>query len=137
MTRVQQGVDIVEISKFKDILLRNSQFVIDIFTEQERLYCQSRRDPYPHLAGRFAAKESYLKALGTGFGGPGIDHIFLEIEVVPEASGKPRISVSGWTSKIAKRKKIRQCSVSISHASDYAVATVLLIGSEDHCKMIS
>ena len=131
MTRIQQGVDIVEISKFKDILLRHSQFVIDMFTEQERLYCQSRRDPYPHLAGRFAAKESYLKALGTGLWGRGIDHIFQEIEIIPEASGKPRISVSGWAAKVAKRRKIRQCSVSISHTSDYAVATVLLIGNGD------
>jgi holo-[acyl-carrier protein] synthase len=130
MMRIHQGVDIVDIPRFKEILQRNSQFVTDIFTEQERVYCQSRRDPYVHLAGRFAAKESYLKALGTGFGGSGIPHMFQEIEVVPEASGRPRISVSGWAAKISKRKKIRQCSVSISHASDYAVATVLLIGSE-------
>ena len=130
MTAIHQGVDIVEISRFKDILQRNSRFVADIFTEQERLYCQSRRDPYLHLAGRFAAKESYLKALGTGLMGPGIDHLFQEIEIIPEPSGKPRISVRGWAAKIAKRKKICQCSVSISHTTDYAVAAVLLVGRD-------
>lgn len=129
MTRIQQGIDVVWISRFKEILLRHRPFVIDVFTEPERLYCQSRRDPYVHFAGRFAAKESYLKALGTGLLGPGIDHIFQEIEIVPEASGKPGISVSGWAAKIARRKKISQCNLSISHTSDYAVAMVVLVAA--------
>jgi holo-[acyl-carrier protein] synthase len=129
MIQIRQGVDIVEISKFKEILLRNSRFVMDIFTEQERAYCESMKSPYLHLAGRFAAKESYMKALGTGISGPGIDSIFQEIEVVPASSGKPEISVRGWAEKIAKKRKISQCSVSISHTSHYAVATVILVGN--------
>jgi holo-[acyl-carrier protein] synthase len=103
--------------------------VTDIFTEQERAYCQSMKDPYLHFAGRFAAKESYLKALGTGLSGSGVDHMFQEIEVAATASGRPEITVSGWTEKMAKRKKIRQTSVSISHAAHYAVATVILVGN--------
>ncbi len=129
MIRLYQGVDIVEISKFKDILLRNNAFIQDIFTEQERVYCESRKKPYMHFAGRFAAKESCLKALGTGFSGSGIDHIFQEIEVIPDASGKPQLSVSGWAEKISKKRRIHQLSVSISHSADYAVATVILLGN--------
>ncbi len=129
MIQIHQGVDLVEISKFKEILQRHSQFVSDIFTERERAYCESMKDPYPHLAGRFAAKESYLKALGTGIAASGIDSMFQEIEVIPAASGKPGISVRGWAEKIAKRKKISQCSLSISHTLHYAVATVILIGN--------
>jgi holo-[acyl-carrier protein] synthase len=129
MIQILQGVDLVEISKFKEIFQRHSQFVSDIFTEQERAYCESMRDPYPHLAGRFAAKESYLKALGTGITASGIDSIFQEIEVIPAASGKPGILVRGWAEKIAKKKKISQCSLSISHTLHYAVATVILIGN--------
>jgi holo-[acyl-carrier protein] synthase len=129
MIQIRQGVDIVEISKFKAILLRNSQFVMDIFTEQERVYCESMKNPYLHLAGRFAAKESYLKALGTGISGPGIDSIFQEIEVVPASSGQPEISARGWAEKITRKRKISQCSVSISHTSHYAVATVILVGN--------
>ena len=129
MIQIHQGVDLVEISKFKEILQRHSQFVSDVFTERERAYCESMKDPYPHLAGRFAAKESYLKALGTGMSGSGIDSIFQEIEVIPAVSGKPGISVRGWAEKIAKRKKIGQCSLSISHTLHYAVATVILIGN--------
>jgi holo-[acyl-carrier protein] synthase len=129
MIQIRQGVDIVEISKFKEVLLRNSRFVMDIFTEQERAYCESMKNPFLHLAGRFAAKESYLKALGTGISGPGIDSIFQEIEVIPASSGKPEISVRGWAEKIAKKRKISQCSVSISHTPHYAVATVILVGN--------
>ncbi|HXX58587.1 MAG TPA: holo-ACP synthase [Thermodesulfovibrionales bacterium] len=129
MIRLYQGVDIVEISKFKGILLRHDAFLRDIFTDQERAYCESRKRPYIHFAGRFAAKESCLKALGTGFSGPGIDHTFKEIEVIPDASGKPRLSLSGWAEKISKRRKIDQWTVSISHSADYAVATVILLGN--------
>lgn len=129
MMRIYQGVDIVELSKFREIASRNDVFIADIFTEQERTYCQSMKDPYLHFAGRFAAKESYLKALGTGLSGAGIDHVFQEIEVIPTASGRPEIKVSGWAEKMAKKRKIRQASVSISHASHYAVATVILVGN--------
>lgn len=129
MMQVYQGVDIVDIAKLRDIMLRNRNFISDMFTEQERAYCQARKDPYLHFAGRFAAKESYLKALGTGFSGAGIDHIFQEIEVRSTASGKPEISVTGWAAKIARKKRIHQCSVSISHASPYAVATVVMLGN--------
>ena len=129
MIQIRQGVDLVEISKFREILQRHSQFISDIFTERERTYCESMKDPYPHLAGRFAAKESYLKALGAGISGSGIDSIFQEIEVIRTASGKPEVSVSGWAEKIAKKRKITQCSLSISHTLHYAVATVILVGN--------
>jgi len=128
MIKIHQGVDLVEISKFNEIVKRNERFLKDLFTERERSHCQSMKDPIPHFAGRFAAKESFAKALGTGFSGLGIDHLFQEIEVVSTPSGKPEISLSGWAAKIAKRRKIGQVSVSISHTSGYAVASVILIG---------
>ena len=129
MMRIYQGVDIVEISKFREIASRNNAFLTDIFTDQERAYCQSMKDPTLHFAGRFAAKESYLKALGMGLSGGGIDRIFQEIEVTPTGSGRPEITVSGWAEKMARKRKVRQASVSISHASQYAVATVILVGN--------
>jgi holo-[acyl-carrier protein] synthase len=130
MKKIHQGIDIVEIPRFREVLERNSQFIQDIFTEQERSYCHSMKESCRHFAGRFAAKESYLKALGTGLSGSGIDHVLREIEVVPKASGKPQISVSGWARKITKKKKISQCSVSISHTANHAVATVILVENE-------
>ena len=128
MITIHQGLDLVELSKFKEVLQRNSEFVHDIFTEQERAYCESMKDPTLHFAGRFAAKESYAKALGTGFSGGGIDHLFQEIEVTSSPSGRPEISVRGWAAKMAKKRKIRQSSVSISHTAHYAVASVILVG---------
>jgi holo-[acyl-carrier protein] synthase len=126
--KVLQGIDIIDVSKLEQVMQRNRDFVHDIFTEKERSYCQSRKNPSIHFAGRFAAKESFIKALGTGFSGTGIDHMFQEIEIIPAASGKPMILVRGWAEKCAGRKKIRQWEVSISHASHYAIAAVILIG---------
>jgi len=121
MSLIHQGIDIVDVEKFRAVLARNPGFADELFTEEERVYCLSRRNPTLHFAGRFAAKESYLKALGTG-----IDHIFQEIEIRATNSGKPEIVIKGWAAKMAERRKIRQCTISISHASRYAVASVLL-----------
>lgn len=128
MINIHQGVDIVGIPRFRDICIRHDTFIADIFTEREFEYCRQYRDMYTHLAGRFAAKEACLKALGTGISAQGIDHIFRDMEVLPDASGRPWLSVSGWLSKIAKAKRIKQFSVSISHSAGYAVATAILVG---------
>jgi holo-[acyl-carrier protein] synthase len=125
---IHQGIDIVDIEKLRAVLARNPGLANELFTEEEREYCLSRRDPALHFAGRFAAKESYLKALGTGFHGTGIDHIFQEIEIYAANSGKPEIVIKGWAAKMAERRKIRCCTLSISHASRYAVASVILTG---------
>ena len=126
MIHILQGIDIVPVSKIKGILLTRPQFAEEIFTDREREYCFSRPNPYVHLAGRFAAKEACLKALGTGLSGSGIDGALREIEVTSEKSGRPVLSVSGWTEKIGRRRKIYQYTVSISHSGDFAIASVIL-----------
>lgn len=131
MMRIYQGIDIVEISKFRKVFINNRNFVSDIFTDKERDYCFSRKDPYIHFAGRYAAKEAGLKALGIGMSGTGIDSTLKEFEVIPGPSGKPMLSLSGWADKISSKKRITQLTVSISHSSDYAVATVILTGQDD------
>jgi holo-[acyl-carrier protein] synthase len=123
---ILQGIDIVPVSKIKKILLTRPEFAEEVFTDREREYCFSRPDPYVHLAGRFAAKEACLKALGTGLSGSGIDGALHEIEVTPERSGRPVLSVTGWTEKIGRRRKICQYTVSISHSGDFAIASVIL-----------
>jgi len=64
MSRIHQGIDSVDVEKFRAVLARNPGLADGLFTEEEREYFLSRRDPSLHFAGRFAAKESYLKALG-------------------------------------------------------------------------
>lgn len=129
MIQVHQGIDIVELAKFKKIFQKNKNLVTDVFTEKERDYCLSMKNPYIHFAGCFAAKEAFLKAIGRGIAGPGIDHIFQEIEITRHRSGKPLISVKGWAARTSKKKRISQFTVSISHSSNYAVASVILLGN--------
>lgn len=123
---ILQGIDIVAVSKMRKIMAANPELASEIFSEREREYCFSRRDPCVHLAGRFAAKEACLKALGTGISGEGIDGSLREIEVTPAKSGAPVLSLSGWIEKIGRRRKVAQLTVSISHSGDFAVASVIL-----------
>jgi holo-[acyl-carrier protein] synthase len=123
---ILQGIDIVAVSKMKKIMLASPGLAAEIFSDREREYCFARREPYVHLAGRFAAKEACLKALGTGLSGNGMDGALREIEVTAERSGRPVISLSGWTEKMGRRRKVYQSTVSISHSGDFAVACVIL-----------
>jgi len=79
--RVYQGVDLIEINRIRAAYDRQEAFGRDIYTEAELAYCTARPDPYPHLAGRFAAKEACLKAFGVGMGGFGATGRFREIEI--------------------------------------------------------
>ena len=126
---IHQGIDIVHTGRIREIMERHMGFVNDIFTEAEREYCLSKRDPVPHLAGRFAVKEAVLKALGVGISATGIDSRLQEIEVRNQKNGRPVLSLKGGIEKIAKRKNVISNSISISHSGDYAVATVVFVSS--------
>jgi holo-[acyl-carrier protein] synthase len=127
--QLYQGIDIVEMGKFRAVFAEKPDLAAEIFTEREREYCYSWRDPWIHLAGRFACKEAGIKALEIGLCGLGMTHIFQEIEVFSSASGKPRLSLSGWVAKISTRRGVTQSTVSISHSGNYCVATVILVAS--------
>jgi len=130
---IHQGVDIVHTGRIREIMERHRGFLNDIFTESEREYCLSKRDPVPHLAGRFAVKEAVLKALGIGISATGIDSRFQEIEVRNQKNGRPVLTLKGWIDKIARKKKITHHSISISHSGEYAVATVVFVS---RCSLI-
>ncbi len=113
------GVDIIEISRVRQVLERyGERFQQRIFTPKEIAYCRGRA---PNLAGRFAAKEATMKALGTGVRGVG----WKDIEVVRHKSGAPSILLHGRAKKRAERLKVEEISVSISHSREYAVAFVV------------
>ncbi len=133
MTLIHHGIDLVYVPKIRDIMKKRPEFAQELFSGPEREYCLSKRDPYIHFAGRFAAKEACLKALGTGLSREGIDGALAGIEVTHGKSGGPLLSLSGWAEKIGRRKKIAHTAVSISHSGEYAVASVILTGiySED------
>jgi holo-[acyl-carrier protein] synthase len=126
--KIYQGIDIVEITKFRTVIQKHENFIPDIFTERERNYCLSMKNSHIHFAGRFAAKEASLKALGIGISGTGIDNSLKDVEVIPTPSGKPCLSFGGWAAKVSNKKHIDQLTVSITHSSRYAVATAILVG---------
>jgi len=128
MMQIYQGVDIVDVAKFNRVFSTNPGFVYDIFTAQEREYCLSHKNSHIHFAGRFAAKEACLKALGIGMLQPGIPYTFQDIEVLRHHGGKPLLSLSGWAAKISAKRRIRQFTVSISHTSGSCLAMVILVG---------
>jgi len=114
------GVDVEQVGRVRRACRRHGgRFLRRVFTEAEREYCLAKPDPYPHLAARFAAKEAAFKALGTGWGrGVG----WHDVEVCHEKGGAPRLVFSG--SVAAHTRAL----VSLSHTSEYAVATVIILG---------
>jgi holo-[acyl-carrier protein] synthase len=116
------GVDVVDVPRFaraKPALLKR------LFTDRERAYCSGKPNAAIHFAGRFAAKEAFLKALGTGYS----ENIgWKDIEIVHQGNGRVEIKTSGVAARLCRKKKIRRLHVSISHTRAIATAVVLLEG---------
>ena len=119
------GTDIVSVDRIKTSL-KNKKFINRIFNEKEILKCKKNNNSINCYAKRFAAKEAFSKALGTGISN-GIN--FNEIVVLNKKSGKPYISIIGQTKKILKKKfkrKKSKISLSLSDEKKYAVAFVTI-----------
>jgi len=119
------GVDIIEISRIRDAVEKYGEdFLKKVFTKKEIAYCRRRKAlRFPELAVRFAAKEAYSKAIGTGIAGFGRNNRgikWTEIEVTNNAQGKPLLSIKGKISD--------QAHISLSHSKNYAVASVYVEG---------
>ena len=126
MELVEIGVDLVRIPRLRQVVERwRERFLHRVFTEAELAYCLTHRDPIPHLAARFAAKEAALKALGTGLR-MGIN--WHELEVRRERGEAPQLILSGRCRAIGEAKGGRQVLLSISHEGEYALAQAMLIG---------
>ncbi|MES2273795.1 MAG: holo-ACP synthase, partial [Chlamydiota bacterium] len=111
------GNDIIEIERIRRSIERHgSHFLNRLFTEREQEYCMQFKDPAPHFAGRFAAKEAIAKALGTGFGAHLSWH---DLEVVNNEEGKPIVLIS---ENGRKRFNNPRVLLSISHSAAYATA---------------
>jgi len=109
------GIDIVELDRIEKLLHRQSKFASRILTESEkqRFNSLSNHRKVEFLAGRFAAKEAYSKAVGTGIGAT---LSFLDIEIQNDEYGKPKI-IKPYTDTV---------HLSISHSKEYAVAQVII-----------
>jgi len=115
------GTDIIEVARVERLLAKQKRFQKRIFTEIEIAYCESKKNRAQNYAARFAAKEAFLKAIGTGWRS-GV--AFKEIEVVNNERGKPEIFLSGTAKKFADNLGITNIQVSLSHLKDIAIAVV-------------
>ncbi len=129
MPIVGHGIDIVETFRIKQMVEEHGQRFLDrCFTPAEQAYCAAHPKRYfEHLAGRFAAKEAVLKVLGTGWRG-GI--AWTDVEVVKEASGQPRVALTGESAVVAARVGIDCWHLSISHIETHATASAIGLRGE-------
>jgi holo-[acyl-carrier protein] synthase len=110
--RISIGTDIVEIKTFKQKSIKNNlSFYKSIFTKSELQYCMKYLDPYPHLAGMFAAKEAVIKCTDRPLG-------MIDIEITRDSGGKP-IAMTQY------KKKTIKVQISISHTRSVAVAVAI------------
>jgi len=123
---VSVGVDIVEVERIRKAVddTRFGERLRDrVFTANEINYCEKkRRGRYESYAGRFAAKEAVMKALGRGWGSK---VRWLDIEVTRARSGKPGIVLHDKTAQLAEELGIRSWFLSISHTRDHGLAYVI------------
>jgi holo-[acyl-carrier protein] synthase len=119
------GIDVVENGRIAEAIQRHGKrFLERVYQPGETEYCRSMRDPHPHFAARFAAKEAVSKAFGTGFAG---QVSWRDIEIRRKASGEPFVVLHAGAAALAKRLGIHTVLVSLSHSQDYAVANALLM----------
>ena len=123
------GIDLVKIERIEKIIKRwGNNFNCRIFTPLERDYCEKKKDnKYQSYAGKFAAKEALLKALGLGLRGAN----WKEIEIKNDELGQPIIDTSGKLKNIASTRGVNKYFVTISHTKEYAISQVILEGTLD------
>jgi holo-[acyl-carrier protein] synthase len=118
------GIDIIEVARIREVLLRTPRFSERVFTRAEREYCESRGVvSAQHYAARFAAKEAALKALQTGWRG-GIS--WQDVEVASKENGAPYLIFTGEVVTLFKQFGATATHLSISHTTEHAIAQVIL-----------
>jgi holo-[acyl-carrier protein] synthase len=118
------GIDIIEVARIREVLLRSPRFRERVFTAAERAYCDSRGVvAAQHYAARFAAKEAALKALQTGWRG-GIG--WQDVEISSLESGAPILIFHGLVRELFEKSGATAAHLSLSHTSEHAIAQVVL-----------
>jgi holo-[acyl-carrier protein] synthase len=116
------GNDIVEIERVREAIeAQGDRFIQRVFTKREQAYCAKHKDPMPHYAARFSAKESVVKALGSGFGEKAS---CLDIEIINDKHGKPEVFFSD---NMNKQFNHPQVLISISHCKAYVATAAIRI----------
>ena len=117
------GTDLVEVGRIAAAMEKQAGFREMIFSATEIAYCESKTNKYEHYAARFAAKEAFFKALGTGWL---TGTVFSEIEIINNEDGKPGILLSGETANTLAPMRIINIMVSLTHVKAMASAVVII-----------
>lgn len=115
------GVDIVDIERIRLAIQRTPRFLHRIFTPREIEYCLNKKNPYPSLAVRFAAKEAFRKLhpiFSTGIP-------FHDVEIINAPNGRPQLCLHNKALKLQHDSGIDSLSISLSHAKYQAIATIV------------
>jgi holo-[acyl-carrier protein] synthase len=125
VTIVGLGIDATEVDRIAQSLERyGDRFLRRVFTDQEIAYCMRRRNPAPHLAGRFAAKEAGMKAIGTGHA---FGVLWRDLEVV-RRGGPPQLQFHNAAGAHFARLGASRALLTITHTDSLALAHVILVG---------
>jgi holo-[acyl-carrier protein] synthase len=120
------GMDLVQVRRVDELLERKGgRALARLFTAAEAARCRGGRSPRESFAARFAAKEAFFKALGTGWGRGGA---WTEVEVVSAPSGAPSIRLHGAAAARARAAGVLRVHLSLTHTDELAAAYVVLEG---------
>jgi holo-[acyl-carrier protein] synthase len=120
---IGMGIDVAEVKRIAAVIeSQKERFLRRVYTPAEVEYCEQFKNRYERFAGRFAAKEAAMKALGTGWTN-GVRWVDLEVVRLP--SGRPTLSIKGEARKIADRLGVKNIAISITHTAEQAIAQVI------------
>ena len=120
------GIDVAEVKRIAEVIeSQGERFLRRVFTRDEVAYCEQFRNKYERFAGRFAAKEAAMKALGTGWS-RGVR--WVDVEVVRHRGRRPTLELKGEARKIADGLGVKNIALSITHTVEQAIAQVIFEG---------
>ena len=117
------GIDLIEVERVAVKISKEAGFRELVFSTKEIAYCEKKTNKFEHYAARFAAKEAFFKAIGTGWRK---DTAFNEIEITNNKDGKPEIFFLGKTAATIAELTLGKIFVSLSHVKTMAVAMVII-----------
>ncbi len=117
------GIDMIEVERVANNIGKDAGFKELVFSKNEIEYCEKKANKFEHYAARFAAKEAFFKAMGTGWMS---GTAFNEIEITNDESGKPEMILLGETAIEVNKKGAIKISVSLSHLKTFATAIVII-----------
>jgi holo-[acyl-carrier protein] synthase len=117
------GIDMIEVKRIAAKISKESGFRELVFSKTEIVYCEAKTNKFEHYAARFAAKEAFFKAIGTGW----LENtLFNEVEITNTDNGKPELALLGSTLETINEMGIKKILVSLSHIKTMASAVVIV-----------